>query len=252
MHDPKMTTDTFIEKAKLVHGDKYEYTESTYKNKKTKIKIICKVHGVFEQTPRWHLEGAGCQKCSLIENGKKLVHKKSLEFITKSTLKYNGKYDYSLAVYKRSDNKIKIVCPIHGIFKQTPSSHLSAKLGCTKCGKEESAVYQNLKEYKDRDGILYIINMFNKEESFIKVGITTLSVYSRFKRSYKLPYKYWVLKEVKGDLESVINLERFILNNNNLKKYKPMKKFKGRSECFELSELEIVKKQIKNFLHVNT
>ena len=53
----------FIEKAKEIHGDKYDYSLVEYKNNKTKIKIICKEHGIFEQSPYLHLKGSGCPKC---------------------------------------------------------------------------------------------------------------------------------------------------------------------------------------------
>lgn len=59
-----MTIEDFIQKAKEVHGDKYDYSLVEYKNSSTKIKIICPKHGVFEQTPNNHLSGCGCLSCS--------------------------------------------------------------------------------------------------------------------------------------------------------------------------------------------
>jgi len=66
----KLTTEEFIERAKIIHVNritnesKYDYSLVEYKNSKTKIKIICKEHGVFEQTPNDHLSGCGCVECS--------------------------------------------------------------------------------------------------------------------------------------------------------------------------------------------
>ena len=62
---PLSNTQEFIEKARLVHGDKYDYSKVEYKTAKTKIIIICKEHGEFEQRPVVHLLGCGCPKCSL-------------------------------------------------------------------------------------------------------------------------------------------------------------------------------------------
>ena len=54
----------FAEKAKKVHSDKYDYSLVEYKSAKTKVKIICNKHGVFEQTPSNHLSGKGCRFCA--------------------------------------------------------------------------------------------------------------------------------------------------------------------------------------------
>ena len=59
-----MNTALFIEKAKQVHVDKYDYSKVEYKNNSTKVTIICPEHGPFEQTPAAHWKGAGCPKCA--------------------------------------------------------------------------------------------------------------------------------------------------------------------------------------------
>lgn len=61
------TIDKFIEKAKIVHGDKYDYSKSVYpNNNKEKININCKLHGLFSQTVSDHLTGYGCKECGKI------------------------------------------------------------------------------------------------------------------------------------------------------------------------------------------
>ena len=57
------TTKEFIKDAILLHGDKYDYSLSDYKGVDNKLKIICNIHGIFEQTPYAHLKGSGCPKC---------------------------------------------------------------------------------------------------------------------------------------------------------------------------------------------
>jgi hypothetical protein len=64
-----MTTEQFIEKARKKHGDKYDYSLVDYKHSRIKVKIICPIHGVFEQRPDTHLEGKGCLKCGHISTG---------------------------------------------------------------------------------------------------------------------------------------------------------------------------------------
>lgn len=130
--EPRMTKDEFVMRAKAVHGDKYDYTKTIYKNNKFKITVICPIHGEFEQTPLNHLRGSGCRKC-----GFDLVHDKNRvlvdDFIKKAKEVHGDKYDYSKVVYKSSRENVCIICPEHGEFWQTPSNHLCGR-GCRKCG----------------------------------------------------------------------------------------------------------------------
>lgn len=122
-----LTTEEFIKRAKVVHRDRYIYSLVDYKNSKTKIKITCKEHGVFEQRPNDHIQGKGCIVCAGIK-------KKSLsEFIKEAEKIHKNKFDYSLSDYKNNQTKIKIICPKHDEFEQMPSDHLKG-LGCAKCG----------------------------------------------------------------------------------------------------------------------
>lgn len=126
----KLTTNVFIDRAKKVHGDKYNYTNSIYVNARTKIKIGCHIHGEFEQDVKAHLKGYGCKKCNMITTE---------QFITKCSNIHNNKYDYSLTTYINSDTKVKIVCPAHGIFEQKAISHSIGK-GCSKCKSSKGEV----------------------------------------------------------------------------------------------------------------
>lgn len=58
------TSDEFIAKAKLIHGELYEYSKIDYKLSSKKVIIICEIHGEFEQTPNNHLKGLGCKNCA--------------------------------------------------------------------------------------------------------------------------------------------------------------------------------------------
>jgi hypothetical protein len=63
----ELSANNFIKKAEKVHGSKYDYSNVVYVNAKVKIKIMCDLHGVFEQSPNDHLCGKGCLSCSLKE-----------------------------------------------------------------------------------------------------------------------------------------------------------------------------------------
>ena len=62
----KLTTKEFILKANIVHNNKYNYSLVNYINSKSKVIIICPIHGEFEQTPRKHLIGQACSKCNQV------------------------------------------------------------------------------------------------------------------------------------------------------------------------------------------
>lgn len=123
----KLTKQKFIEKSKLIHGDKFTYENVNYINSKTIVMITCPVHDDFPLTPNNHLSGVGCSKCS----GKKKKTKE--EFIEESKFIHDNKYTYDNVNYIDRDTTVMIYCPIHGDFSQKPSNHLSGK-GCNKCG----------------------------------------------------------------------------------------------------------------------
>ena len=60
----KYNTESFIEKAKIIHDNKYDYSKVNYINAFTKIEIICLNHGSFFQRPHDHLNKNGCPKCT--------------------------------------------------------------------------------------------------------------------------------------------------------------------------------------------
>ena len=128
---PKYTKEKFVNYAKLKHGDKYKYDKVVYVDSRTKVDIICPNHGVFKQEPSAHLRGQGCPKC-------RKSHKiDKNEFVQRSTIKHGNKYDYSLTEYVNSQTKVKIVCPLHGVFEMTPASHISGQ-GCPKCKADKT------------------------------------------------------------------------------------------------------------------
>ena len=129
----KLTIEDFIQRAKLVHENKYDYGLVNYTNNNTKVKIICHIHGIFEQKPSKHINGKqGCPKCGAISTTIKQTKTKEI-FIKEAVIIHNNKYDYSLVEYSSDRIKVKIICPVHSIFEQTPNGHLTGR-GCKHCG----------------------------------------------------------------------------------------------------------------------
>lgn len=130
----KLTTEEFIEKAKQIYGDNYDYSKVDYVNCNTKVKIICRKHGEFETRPDHFLMGHGCSKCGYERGGNK-TRKSSEYFIEKAKQVHGDKYDYSKVEYCKAKKKVCIVCPEHGEFWQTPDSHLRGA-ECPKCSHQ--------------------------------------------------------------------------------------------------------------------
>lgn len=121
------STEWFINKARCVHGKKYDYSKTIYNGASNDVLITCPIHGDFYQNANTHLKGSGCHKCAL-ENRKMTTD----DFINRCREIHGDKYDYSLTVYTDIQEKVKIICPTHGIFEQIANSHLRGQ-GCVKC-----------------------------------------------------------------------------------------------------------------------
>lgn len=147
-----MNTEEFIMKAKLKHGDLYDYGKTVYKNGTSKIIITCKKHGDFLKSPDKHLSGQGCQKCS----GKGRVN--THDFVFKSNLIHSFRYKYDKTICKKVSEKVIVTCGIHGDFMVTPSNHLKGR-GCPGCAKsgfdktKNAYVYFLISEYGVKVGI---------------------------------------------------------------------------------------------------
>lgn len=166
----KSSTEEFIEKAKQIHDDKYDYSKVNYINNHTKVCIICPEHGEFWQTPKNHLKGQGCNQCAIEYRGNKL--KNTIEkFIEKARKIHGNKYDYSKVEYKNSISKIHIICPIHGEFEQVAAYHLSGN-GCPKCANNTAYTTEEfIKRAKEKHGDKYDYSKTNYINAYTKVCI---------------------------------------------------------------------------------
>ena len=172
----RLTLEEFLGKANKVHGDEYDYSLVDYKNNSTKVKIICKNHGIFEQKPNSHIDSKhGCPICRYIKSAKSNSDN-IYSFIAKAKKIHGNKYDYSLVNYKSSQVKIKILCPKHGLFKQRPQDHLRYKPNC--CAEElksnnkinkhaEEFIAKAIKVHKNK----YDYSLVNYKGSITKIKI---------------------------------------------------------------------------------
>ena len=224
----KKNQQEVIETFRKIHKDKYDYSLVRYVNIRTKVKIICKVHGIFKQVPHGHIHNKrGCLHCAndSFRLGIKI-------FIKRANKIHNFKYDYSLVKYINALTNITIKCPIHGIFEQLPNNHLNGQ-GCFICntpGGYSKLLFESRPELKNTPAILYFIKLYNLKEIFYKTGITTKTTTIRFKNIQK--YKYSIISEIKTTLYNAFLEEQNFLKNYKEYKYIPHYKFGGHTECF--------------------
>jgi hypothetical protein len=129
MSTRRLTTEEFTAKARARHGNRYDYSETRYTRAIDDVTIICPKHGRFIQRASNHLGGCGCRTCARMSTTK--------DFIVKAKKVHGGKYDYSQTKYTGAHNRLTIVCPIHGAFQQSATSHLNGN-GCRGCAIDES------------------------------------------------------------------------------------------------------------------
>jgi len=140
----------FIQKAKNLHKDKYEYFLEDYKCSRTKTKIRCKKHDhIFYQRPSAHLQGQGCDICGKENTNKTKALKGFPKFIHEAVNLYGDTYDYSKVDFKTTKTDVKIICKTHGEFYTSPDKHISHNGICPVC-KTESTISEKTKIFIDK------------------------------------------------------------------------------------------------------
>ena len=202
----RFDTNIFIEKSKEIHGDFYDYSLVDYKNMKEHVKIICPDHGIFEQNPYKHLLGRGCRKCA---NNYPYTTE---SYIEKCITIHGNKYDYSLVEYKGNKNKIKIICPTHGVFEQTPLSHLKG-YNCPICsGKYNFTTDIFIEKSKEIHGNKYDYSLvdYKNDRTKIKIICPTHGIFEQEPRHHIRGSGCPVCNLSKGELKII----QYLIDNN--------------------------------------
>lgn len=236
METTALTTKEFIVKSRAIHGDIYTYNDTVYTIGTDKIIVTCKIHGDFIVIAKEHIRASrkaiGCPKCTK----EKALETRANNFKMRANSIHNNKYDYSSVVYKGAKSKVTIICPHHGEFLQAPNDHLNG-CGCRHCRTESigwsDSKWQTAGETsKDFSGFkLYIVKIWDSEESFIKIGKTFREVSTRM-GELSAYYSYKVLEVIEADAKTVCLLERKYQRMNSEYRYSPMLRFNGHTECF--------------------
>jgi hypothetical protein len=160
----KMNTELFIVKANEVHNNFYDYSKTTYINYKTKLTIICPLHGEFEQRIDHHLNGFKCKLCGCkTASQKRLITKE--QFLERAQAVHGTLYDYSLFIPCKAKEKIQIICNKHGVFEQSYEHHINQKSQCPKCSQKNG---DNLKRKSLTDFVNEANSIHNRFYSYGK------------------------------------------------------------------------------------
>ena len=174
-------TESFITKAKNLHGDKYDYSKVEYKGINENVCIICPKHGEFWQTPSNHLNGCGCQKCksSHLEREFRL-------FLEKNSIEYEEQKSFKWLRF-RKPQYLDFYLPQYNVAIECQGEHHFQKSGWGR-GK-------NGKKVIERD--------FNKLKLCQEHGIKVF-----FYSNLGIEYPYKVFESKKDLLEEIKNAEQ--------------------------------------------
>lgn len=161
----RMPAEEFVSRATELHNGKYDYRKTVYVNMTTKVTVICPIHGEFPISPIKHVHSLqGCPTCGANTRGKRLdvvkaakktaqakINKFATTFEEQARFVHGDKYEYKKSVYLGAQEKIEIVCKIHGSFMQTPEHHIKRSHGCPACShllsKQEAEIARFLSKF---------------------------------------------------------------------------------------------------------
>lgn len=225
----KLSTDDFIKKSVEKYGHTFDYSKTIYITSKYKVEIICRKHGSFWQTPNNHLKYNGCKKCEKEIMSEKLKLQLNI-FIERSNQIHNNKFYYSLVEYSSIMKKVKIICPIHGVFEQVANEHMNGK-GCRKCANLAPLTRDEyLEKFQQVHGDRYDYSKFEYHGATIK-SVFICKIHGEFTQ---LPYSHLACtgcpkcKSSHGE-----NKIRNFLTNNNVE-FVEQKRF---SDCRNIKPL---------------
>lgn len=226
----RYSNDKLINLSKLKFNDFFQYEEIN-----NSLEITCPIHGKIDLDIRAHYRNTtGCKICSA-NTERKFNNSNTEEFIKKSKLIHGERYDYSKVEYINKDSKVIIICKEHGEFLQKPTIHLKAS-NCKRCnvsGWDRTSWINQCKN--NADPLIYFIRCYNENEEFIKIGRTKRRIYDRFLRPSIMPYKYEIIKTIKGDAHYIFDKEVELHRKYKSYIYNPNIIFPGYTECFNIN-----------------
>ena len=174
------TKEDFIIREKKAHGNKYDYSKVEYVGCKTKVIIICRKHGEFEQVPEYHSCGYGCSKCG----GSLPLNTKT--FIKKATKIHGDKFNYSKVKYVNYKSEDK---QYFGGFVNLAQSNINQVFEefCTRLSLKHDENTHNIitKHFSDKNSD----SDWKKRTDLLKEYFLVLGLYELYPYAARLPYQ---------------------------------------------------------------
>ena len=232
-----------VEKDKQLKDRNYDYSALTeFEGAETRQTFICEKHGKFQQSIARHLAGDGCRQCSIDKRAKLNLEKAAKKWPQNAFDIHDCRYDYSKSAYLGAQIPTEIICPHHGSFFQQPNNHLNGA-GCPNCANEVRVLGETIsnliKDGRNPEGRLYVLECFDDKEHFFKIGITSKTVELRYPSHTSMPYDYILLLEVDIGLIESFQIEQRILVTYSEFSFHPKKYFGGETECLSTNPCEL-------------
>ena len=225
------TTEDFIKKGKQHFGNFYDYSKTTYINKRSNVTIICPVHGEFTQRAQEHLNGAGCRKCA------DKVRSELYTLDSSVWLERLKNYPHIKLLSKPTHYHDEMIfeCEYHGQFKTQLGQIGQSKFLCNKCA-DFKHTKQTIRKYLiNNKAVLYYcyLPLLNK----YKLGVST-NVNQRY-RSFRT--KVEPILEIEGDYQQLVDIEHKLHTDLEHLRYKGTK-------LIESGSTELYNEDILNYI----
>ena len=246
----------FKQKLQDIHSYKYTYPNFRLNHPTDKITVFCREHGEFVCDYTNHLQGKGCQACAIKYRLGADQRSTTEDFIKKSKCVHGDKYDYSSVIYLNNTTCVKIWCPIHGKFEQSPSVHLRGG-GCSKCGdlsatkkkSEQGACGYSRNSYCSivKMSSVYLFKLLDEGRVLYKIGISSNPKSRAYRVAKDSKFKVQCVYYKEMCSEDAYDAEKLLQLNFRQYRISLTKKFHGSTECFSKVNLTEFLKIVNTF-----
>lgn len=236
------------------HNPTIELLSNEYISSDTKLQCRCKIDGFI-----WYMSwdnlknGQGCTKCARKTINEK--NKNTIQYIKDKLYKMNSNLVIKETEYYGCNQKLNILCNKNHHFKKTWLELIRSPL-CPVCSRINSTggynftnAERNREKWINNNAIVYIVNMYNENENFYKIGITNRSIDKRLR--YQVPYKYKVISQITTNMYDATYIEYELHYYHRNQQYNPLEEFYGRTECFKNIDTKLINKYEKFYRNFN-